>query len=194
MTTCYIVEVKLDGKICYMGQGGHIGSIPKFFNAAPRVKNLLLENRTAYGNLKFSSASHKDKTTVIQIKNLELGLKGSFATLMTYDEFMARDFSASGLKIPNNPRAIYMIELAQPALQLAEKTTPSYVKLAGKGRHHKFGHQWNTGGHLRSHITSRFGRLSTTYKGAKVLEIEMNDDGFTPKQVKTYPILDFYCA
>ncbi|WP_407307851.1 hypothetical protein [Acinetobacter sp.] len=193
MTTAYIVEIKINDTVCYMGPGGRIGTIPKFFNNASRVKNLLHASNPGYGNWKFNRQSHKDSVTVIQIRNLQLGLKASSATMMTYDEFITRNFTNS-LRIPNNPRAVYMIELAQPDLQLAAKTKPMYVRLARQGRKHKFGHQWNTAGHLRAHITGRLHRLDSQYNGAKVIEIEMDEDGFTPKQVKSYPIIDFYCA
>lgn len=195
MTTVYLVEVKIDKHVHYMGGAGWIGTIPKFFNNSTRVKNLLRNPSPGYGNSRYQT-NHKDAASVIQIKNVELGMKHSFATIMTVDEFMARDFSTNALKIPNNPRAIYMIELA-PDMSLAKPLGPIYVKKAGRhSSRAKFGHQWNEGGHVRAHISQRIMRLGHggQYRGAKVLEIEMMEDGFTPKTVKSYPIVDFYCA
>lgn len=193
MTTAYIVETKFGDNVNYMIAGGRFSHFPKLFTGHARVKTLLSANGLGYGNSRFCAKMHKDSTKIIRIQNLERGMRDSHATIFTYEEFMARDFSRNGLTIPNNPNAIYMIELAQN-LELATKAKPQYVQTAGQGRRCKFGHQWNSGGHVRLHITGRLHRLESTYKGAKVLEIEMHEDGFTPKQVKSYPIVDFYCA
>jgi hypothetical protein len=193
MTTSYIVELKIDNQIRYVWPNGTIHTMPKFFNNIGRVKAVLNSNRAGYGNSRWQQ-NNKDSTTVIQIRELENGLKESRAKIMTADEALTlADAPKSGLSIPNNPNAVYMIQLKQEGLS----TTPRYITKTGyHAPKNKFGKQWQDGGKLRIYINSRLRHLALggNLNEATVLEIEMNIDGFTPKQVKSYPIVDFFCA
>lgn len=192
MTTAYIIEVDIAGKIYYAtNTKGRLGTIPKFFNNAGRAKKILKGGAAGYGNAYFQP-NHANSTRVIQIRDLERGLKGSFATIMSYEEFMKKDFG-NKLRIPNNTNAIYMVQLPFEGLS----TTPRYVTYTGThGQKQKFGRQWQTAGHVRAYLSKWAGYIAKhgKFDGAKVIEIEMQLDGFTPKQVKSYPIVDFYCA
>lgn len=194
MTTAYVVEVNTPSGIRYMANKGRLMTFPKLFTGHARVKALLTMNKFGYSpDYYFGEKAHRDATKIIRIDRLELGLKDSRATIFGFDEFIEKDFSRKASSIRSNMNAVYMIELA-PNLALATSAAaPIYVQSVG-GRKRKFGHQWNRAGDLRSHISSRIIRLFGQYKDAKVVEIEMSADGFTPKQVKTYPIVDFYCA
>lgn len=192
MATAYVVEVFIDGVYKYMGASGKLGKFPKFFSTANQAKRFMRLPHMAYGNLKFNLGM-KNVTRVIQIAKLENGLNASTAKIMSYDEFMI-DFvpqSSTSPSIPNNPKAVYKIKL-NPMLQLAKKTSePVFVNVGS--RKEKFGRTWNSASALRGHITGRLFEFKK-YEGATVFEIEYADDGVTTKQVKTYPILDFYCA
>jgi hypothetical protein len=102
---------------------------------------------------------------------------------------MARDFSDRGLRIPHNPNAIYKIQL--PTTDGSTK----YVRRSSSfSPDYKFGKTWDSGGEIRRWLGGAMHKLRLDLKDALVVEIEMAEDGFTPKKVKTYPILDFYCA
>lgn len=185
MTSAYVVEVTIDSTRMYVNTGGKIGTVPKFFVNAGQVKRALVP-RLGYGNSKYNPQPHKANTKVIKIDNLERGLSASLASIMTYDEFYAAARSSKFKpSIAENKNAVYKIQTADG-------------KFVNAGlRKEKFGKSWNTSGQLRSHITSRLERLNLTsgkYARAKVVEIEYAADGITTKQVKTYPIIDFYCA
>lgn len=183
MSTCYIVEIFFDNEVRYAGAKGVIRQIPKFFIGGPRVQRMLDGYRLK---------SLADKIRVTQISYLERGIKQSNAKVFGYDEFMKATFTKATSVIPNNPNAIYKIKL-DPMSARAKANGKLFVSPLGL-RKEKFGKSWNRAGDLRSHIQSRLSWLRSDYMNAEVLEIEMAEDGFTPKVVKTYNITDFYCA
>ena len=183
MSTGYIVEIFFDNEVKYVGDKGQTRQVPKVFIGGPRVQRMLARwngNRLA------------DQIRVTQISNLERGIKHSNARVFSYDEFMHASFTKSNSAIPNNPNAIYKIKL-DPMSAKAKADGKLFVSPLG-WRKEKFGKSWNRAGDLRSHIQSRLSWLRGNYLNAEVLEIEMAEDGFTPKVVKTYNITDFYCA
>ena len=191
MATAYVVEVKIGNVFKFMGKSGDLGNFPKFFATAAQAKRWMGLSHKAFGDSKFN-ISMKDVTRIIQIAKLENGLNASTAKMMSFDEFMSfKPQSLTKPTIANNTKAVYKIQL-NPMLQIAKKSTePVFVNVGS--RKEKFGRTWNSASALRGHITGRLFEFKK-YEGATVLEIEYAEDGVTTKQVKTYPILDFYCA
>jgi hypothetical protein len=184
MSTGYMVEMVYPDHVEYLGDKGYARRVPKIFTGAALVKR-------AIARIASYDRDSKSKLRITRITHLERGIKHSSAQVFSYDEFMATDFSKKTQLIPNHPNAIYKIQL-NTDLALASNTKPIFAN-AGI-RKEKFGKSWTRASDLRSHITSRIDRLQSSYKNAKVHEIEMHDDGIATKTVKTYPILDFYCS
>ena len=189
MTTGYIVQINRDSGCVYVGVGGKIGTLPKVFNNSGRAKAVIRTYDIGHGAARFQKEDIPN-TVCIKIEGLEKGMRGSDATEYSWDKFLETDFSKSKSSIPNNPKAIYKIQL----FQMPSMSKPQFVQAKRGQRQEKFGRTWSTAGAVRSHISGRINQLYNEYKGALVVEIEMSDDGLTPKQIKTYPIVDFYCA
>ena len=194
MTTGYIVQIHRDTGTVYVGTGGKVGTLPKIFNNSGRAKAVIRTYNQGYGRTRFQKDDIPN-TVCIKIEGLEKGMRGSDATEYSWDKFLETDFSKAKSSIPNNPKAMYKIQLAPTGYTLSNTAnTPQFVQAKRGQRQEKFGRTWSSAGAVRSHISGQVHRLYNEYKGAKVIEIEMNEDGLTPKQIKTYPIVDFYCA
>lgn len=187
MAIAYIVQVNFPAGTKYLGPSLTLIEVPKFFKSESAVKRALYRSGYCGSGIFFSAEAHSKITQVIVIRELENGLKDSKAEILSYDEFMDKDFSKK-ISIENNEDAVYKIRLALPLVD----GRPRFAWKDSLGQ--KFGHVWAKASCVRNHISGDVEKLQHIYSGAQVLEIEMGVDGVTAKSIKEYPIVDFYCA
>ena len=178
MTTAFIAEVKIEGKVLYVGKKGRLETAPFFW----RVNSLYHLKRYLRSESRLSRSAYRASrdtanTTVIRISNLEAGLKGALAEPMTFIAFMYSDWSATP-KL-NNKNAVYKLKVGDVWV--------------GTTRRCRFGITWGRAGDVRTHMTSMLHYFKNSYKTAVVYEIEYESDGITPRRTIPIPAIEFYC-
>lgn len=189
MTTAFLAEVDTIKGTMYVSKKGKLSKVPFFFSQAGRLKDIIkLSTSRSYEPVDFySNRRDQDKTRVIVVDNVELGLRASTGANLSVVDFMNREYG-SGQYAPKKPKnAVFKIRIIHG----------SSHKYAGGG---KFGKTWERQGDVRLHITNNLSRLTVRhvdgripyYKGAEVVMIELEADGITAKKITRTPIVDFY--
>jgi hypothetical protein len=186
MTVGYLAEVDTADGTKYIGKGAKLQAVPYFFSNAGFL------NKALGGNKWYSKDTNKqwfyrqrdgEKTVIIQVSDLQKGLRASLAKRMSISEYMISGAAVSQ-KTPKQPsNAVFKIQFSAIGVGPAKK------RFVGDG---KYGKVWNRQGDLRNHISYNFDRLMKQYKDATVLTIEIGEDGVTPSKITHTPIVQFY--
>lgn len=185
MTKAFVVEVGTKNGTLYLGRKGKLSRIPIFWNSGKRLQDTLNIERN-YGYNVFKIAEHEFNTAIVEIENIERGLRDSTAKRHTLHQFKQLRFTTR-VRTPQN--AVYKIELESKYISAKDRSSIRGC-LFGKG---KFGRTWETAGDLRRYVTCNNLFSREAFTTAVVLEILIGDDGVTTKSIRRIPLIDFYC-
>ncbi len=186
MTTAFLAEVDTPQGTRYIAKKGKLSKVPHFFTRASTLKEIFSKKSYYSSTSHYSLIQHREQTRVCIVKDLEKGLRSSTGGNISVAEFVALDLTSSGQYAPKKPgNAVFKIQLPR----VYSGRGPKAIQFAGGG---KFGKTWEHQGHVRLHLNNNLDRMLNYYKGAEVVMIEMEPDGFTPYKVSRTPIIDWY--
>ena len=173
----YFVEIQVDtNTTMYLAPGGYSSYRyrPYFFSSRYHVNRAL--------GKKWNKPDPA-KTKVVEVIDLEKGMKNATAKVYTLTEWQALPPPSKSPK--GNPRCQYKIEY-NPSVSRINR-------FFGGNSARPFGKVWETAGDVRRYITGHLHYLSSSFKDATVIEMEYEPDMMTQKAVRRIPIVEFYC-
>lgn len=181
----YFVEIETDnGKIEYLNgvnqssyryHAAFTSRNIKFWRGATGLGRLIKSLFTYINHSKNSSSKFK----IFRVDSVNNSLAGATFTELDKDA-LADELAMLTNKRIDNPESIFKIK--RNGVFIDGRATVSGVKS-------RFGKIFYKGGSVRNYLSSSLRALNEY----EVIEILMSEDGITPKSVKTYNAVDFYC-